>query len=150
MLDAYPDWVIPSHVINIVPTADRQKATVRVRIGFDELEPRILPDMGVKVSFLEDRPVEAAQAAAPRPAVRVPVGGRASRDGDTSFVWRVQRRRASSASRSAPAASATARSKCCRASTRATIVVAAPVEGLERRRRRSSKQIEAEWGRTVT
>ena len=55
VLDAYPDWIIPSHVINIVPTADRQKATVRVRIAFDELEPRILPDMGVKVSFLEDR-----------------------------------------------------------------------------------------------
>ena len=66
VLDAYPDFVIPSHVINIVPTADRQKATVRVRIGFDTLEPRILPDMGVKVSFLEDRPVEGAQAAAPR------------------------------------------------------------------------------------
>ncbi|HEX4973780.1 MAG TPA: efflux RND transporter periplasmic adaptor subunit, partial [Steroidobacteraceae bacterium] len=47
VLDAYPDWVIPSHVINIVPTADRQKATVRVRIAFDALEPRILPDMGV-------------------------------------------------------------------------------------------------------
>src|SRR5262245_42723881 len=73
VLDAYPDWVIPSHVINIVPTADRQKATVRVRIGFDTLEPRILPDMGVKVSFLEDRQVEGTQqAAAPRPAVRIP------------------------------------------------------------------------------
>ncbi len=46
LLDAYPDWTIPSHVINIVPTADRQKATVRVRIAFDVLEPRILPDMG--------------------------------------------------------------------------------------------------------
>ncbi len=61
VLDAYPDFVIPSHVINIVPTADRQKATVRVRIAFDTLEPRILPDMGVKVSFLEDREVEAAR-----------------------------------------------------------------------------------------
>src|SRR5687767_5598733 len=90
VLDAYPDWVIPSHVINIVPTADRQKATVRVRIAFDTLEPRILPDMGVKVSFLEDRPVESAQAAAaPRPAVRIPSAA-VIRDGDTSFVWRVQ------------------------------------------------------------
>ena len=53
-LDAYPDWKIPARVIAIVPTADRQKATVRVRIGFDELDPRILPDMGVKVAFLED------------------------------------------------------------------------------------------------
>jgi HlyD family secretion protein len=89
VLDAYPDWVIPSHVINIVPTADRQKATVRVRIGFDLLEPRILPDMGVKVSFLEDRPVESAQAAAPRPSVRIPAAA-VIRDGDTSYVWRVQ------------------------------------------------------------
>ncbi len=54
VLDAYPDWNIPSHVIKIVPAADRQKATVRVRVGFDQLDPRILPDMGVKVSFLED------------------------------------------------------------------------------------------------
>lgn len=89
VLDAYPDWVIPSHVINIVPTADRQKATVRVRIGFDTLEPRILPDMGVKVSFLEDRPVEGAQAAAPRPSVRIPSAA-VIRDGDNSYVWRVQ------------------------------------------------------------
>jgi RND family efflux transporter MFP subunit len=89
VLDAYPDWVIPSHVINIVPTADRQKATVRVRIGFDTLEPRILPDMGVKVSFLEDRQVESPQqAAAPRPAVRIPAAA-VMKDGDTSFVWRV-------------------------------------------------------------
>ncbi len=89
VLDAYPDWIIPSHVINIVPTADRQKATVRVRIGFDALEPRILPDMGVKVSFLEDRKVEGAQAAAPRPSVRIPSAA-VIRDGDNSYVWRVQ------------------------------------------------------------
>ncbi|HKQ16466.1 MAG TPA: efflux RND transporter periplasmic adaptor subunit [Steroidobacteraceae bacterium] len=90
VLDAYPDWVIPSHVINIVPTADRQKATVRVRIAFDTLEPRILPDMGVKVSFLEDRPADSAQAAAaPRPSVRIPSAA-VIRDGDTSYVWRVQ------------------------------------------------------------
>jgi RND family efflux transporter MFP subunit len=88
VLDAYPEWVIPSHVINIVPTADRQKATVRVRIGFDTLEPRILPDMGVKVSFLEDRPSEGTQSAAVRPAVRIPSAA-VIRDGDTCFVWRV-------------------------------------------------------------
>ena len=51
-LDAYPDWHIPAHVITMVPTADRQKATVLVRIGFEKLDPRILPDMGVKVAFL--------------------------------------------------------------------------------------------------
>jgi RND family efflux transporter MFP subunit len=53
-LDAYPDWTIPAYVIAIVPTANRDKATVRVRIGFREKDPRILPDMAVKVRFLED------------------------------------------------------------------------------------------------
>lgn len=52
-LDAYPDWKIPCHVIAIIPTADRQRATVEVRVGFDELDSRILPDMGVKVAFQE-------------------------------------------------------------------------------------------------
>ena len=58
-LEAYPDWKIPARVIAIVPTADRQKATVRVRVGFEQLDPRILPDMGIKVAFMEmkeDRP----------------------------------------------------------------------------------------------
>jgi len=52
-LDAWPDWKVPGHVIAIIPTADRQRATVEVRVGFDELDPRILPDMGVKVAFQE-------------------------------------------------------------------------------------------------
>jgi RND family efflux transporter MFP subunit len=89
LLDAYPDWTIPSHVINIVPTADRQKATVRVRIGFDQLDPRILPDMGVKVSFLEDSKTPADNAAPTRPAVRLPAAA-VIKEGDTSYVWRVQ------------------------------------------------------------
>jgi HlyD family secretion protein len=54
-LDAYPDWHIPSTVRTIIPTADRQKATVKVRISFDALDPKILPDMGVKVSFLSTK-----------------------------------------------------------------------------------------------
>jgi RND family efflux transporter MFP subunit len=70
VLDAYPEWRIPAHVITTVPSADRQKATVRVRIAFDQLDPKILPDMGVKVSFLrEDEP---GQTAAPAPRVTVP------------------------------------------------------------------------------
>ena len=70
VLDAYPDWRIPGHVITTVPTADRQKATVRVRIGFAELDPRILPDMGVKVSFL--REAESASALASSTNAPVP------------------------------------------------------------------------------
>jgi RND family efflux transporter MFP subunit len=54
ILDAYPDWKIPGKVRTVIPTADRQKATVKVRISFVELDPRILPDMGVKVTFLGD------------------------------------------------------------------------------------------------
>jgi RND family efflux transporter MFP subunit len=52
-LDAYPDWKIPCKVIAIIPTADRQKSTVKVRVGFDKLDPRILPEMSVKVAFRE-------------------------------------------------------------------------------------------------
>jgi len=74
-LDAYPDWAIPARVISIVPTADRQRATVRVRLAFEELDPRVLPDMGVKVGFLEERPAsseptQTAVARIPRSAVR--------------------------------------------------------------------------------
>ncbi len=68
VLDAYPDWKIPSHVRTIIPTADRQKATVKVRISFDKLDPRILPDMGVKVTFFGDEPATAQGA----PRVLVP------------------------------------------------------------------------------
>ena len=56
VLDAYPDWQIPSKVRTVIPTADRQKATVKVRISFLKLDPKILPDMGVKVTFLGDEP----------------------------------------------------------------------------------------------
>lgn len=52
-LDAYPQWKIPCRVNAIIPTADRQKATVKVRVGFDQLDPRILPEMAVKVAFRE-------------------------------------------------------------------------------------------------
>jgi HlyD family secretion protein len=53
VLDAYPDWHIPTTVRTVIPTADRQKATVKVRLTFDKLDPRILPDMGIKVAFQE-------------------------------------------------------------------------------------------------
>jgi RND family efflux transporter MFP subunit len=74
-LDAYPDWKIPCHVIAIIPTADRQRATVEVRVGFDQLDPRILPDMGVKVAFQESeadtqRSADASGLTLPKAAVR--------------------------------------------------------------------------------
>jgi len=93
VLDAYPGWAIPAEVINIVPTADRQKATVRVRIAFDALDPRILPDMGVKVRFLDE---PAAGARVTGVVARVSANAIA-RDGDQVVVWvvkgdRVERR----------------------------------------------------------
>jgi RND family efflux transporter MFP subunit len=90
-LDAYPDWRIPAKVIIPVPTADRQKATVLVRIAFDELDPRILPDMGVKVAFL--KPGETAPAnQAPRARLLIPrAAARAGQGGDVVFVIRDDR-----------------------------------------------------------
>lgn len=74
ILDAYPDWRIPCRVRTIIPTADRQKATVEVRIAFNKLDPRILPDMGVKVTFLGEEEKQAKKAPAgvlvPQNAVR--------------------------------------------------------------------------------
>jgi HlyD family secretion protein len=68
VLDAYPDWTIPASVIAIVPTANRDKATVKVRIGFSIKDPRILPDMGIKVTFLDpDGPGASAAAHPSRP-----------------------------------------------------------------------------------
>jgi HlyD family secretion protein len=72
ILDAYPNWEIPSHVRTVIPTADRQKATVKVRISFDKLDPRILPDMGIKVTFLSDEPVKKADAKATAVAALLP------------------------------------------------------------------------------
>jgi len=83
LLDAYADWQIPAQVITTIPSAGRQKATVLVRIGFLELDPRILPDMGVKVTFFRDdegapvsmRPVTLV----PKNAIRI--------DGEQSYVF---------------------------------------------------------------
>jgi RND family efflux transporter MFP subunit len=61
--DAYPEWAIPAHVVATIPTADRTKATVKVRIGIDQRDPRILPDMGVRVSFLDQAPKKRATRA---------------------------------------------------------------------------------------
>jgi RND family efflux transporter MFP subunit len=107
VLDAYPEWRIPAHVITTVPSADRQKATMMVRIGFDpstgsgssrggsrdeRLDPRILPDMGVKVSFLPERAPAAAVDVAPRTRLLVPKAAVRSADGRSIvFVLHEQR-----------------------------------------------------------
>jgi len=78
VLDAYPDWKIPAHVIAIIPSADRGKATVKVRIAIEQKDQRVLPEMGVRVSFLE----EAKKADAPPPkGVLVPATAIVQRDG---------------------------------------------------------------------
>lgn len=94
VLDAYPDWRIPAHVITTVPSADRQKATVRVRIGFEKLgDPRILPDMGVKVSFLNERAAEPDVSAPPRARLLVPKTAVRTQDG-VSILFIVKDERA--------------------------------------------------------
>jgi RND family efflux transporter MFP subunit len=85
VLDAYPDWSIPAHVITTVPTADRQKATVLVRIGFDALDPRMLPDMGVKVTFLKDRVPTTTTTAEP-PSLWVPAAA-VRREGAQPYLF---------------------------------------------------------------
>ena len=92
VLDAYPDWKIPSHVRTVIPTADRQKATVKVRISFDKLDPRILPDMGVKVSFYgEEEEKKAAKKKEEGPKPVALVAKSAVRSGsDGSYVLLVK------------------------------------------------------------
>ena len=77
-LNAYPDWKIPAEVIAIVPTADRGKATVKVRVALKQKDPRIVPEMGVRVSFLEQARTDAAEK--PQ-GVRVPANAVVERDG---------------------------------------------------------------------
>ena len=81
VLDAYQDWTIPARVIAIIPTADRGKATVKVRIGLEQKDPRVLPDMGARVSFMEDAPKDGAAPPAPPRGVLVPATAIVPRDG---------------------------------------------------------------------
>ncbi len=82
-LDAYPDWNIPASVRTVIPTADRQKATVKVRISFDALDPKILPDMGIKVAFLEE---EAGEAQTEGPGLTLKSSA-VVQDGDSAYVY---------------------------------------------------------------
>jgi RND family efflux transporter MFP subunit len=90
-LDAYPDWKIPCHVIAIIPTADRQRATVEVRVGFDALDSRILPDMGVKVAFRDSSDAGGGETTAA--GLRVPSKA-VVREGGRDYVFVVAAGRA--------------------------------------------------------
>ena len=83
-LDSYPDWRIPASVVAIIPTADRQKATVKVRVAFKQLDSRILPDMSVKVAFQSSE--ESSPSA---PAFMLPTSAVALNDG-RDIVWIVR------------------------------------------------------------
>jgi len=99
VLDAYPDWTIPARVRTVIPTADRQKATVKVRISFTDdthkhlIDPatqtRILPDMGVKVTFLEEEKLKPSKEAKSAPVAIVPQSS-IRQDNSSSFVFVVK------------------------------------------------------------
>jgi RND family efflux transporter MFP subunit len=80
VLDAYPDWTIPARVIAIIPTADRGKATVKVRVGFEQKDPRILPDMGARVSFMDEPSARPASVEPPK-GVLLPTTAIVQREG---------------------------------------------------------------------
>lgn len=88
-LNAYPDWQIPGELIAVIPTADRAKATVRVRVGFKEKDNRVVPDMGARVSFLNDAP--APSSAPPKtPGVIVPTEAIQSENGVNGVAFVVK------------------------------------------------------------
>jgi RND family efflux transporter MFP subunit len=90
VLDAYPDWKIPAHVVAVIPSADRGKATVKVRVALEQKDERVVPDMGVRVSFLAAKP---ATELKPVPGVLVPPDAVVDRDGGPA-VFVVQDNRA--------------------------------------------------------
>ncbi len=83
-LNAYPDWQIPGELIAVIPTADRAKATVKVRVGFKEKDSRVVPEMGARVSFLGEAPAAGAPAASP--GALVPAEA-VQANGDTGVVF---------------------------------------------------------------
>jgi RND family efflux transporter MFP subunit len=88
-LDAYPDTTFRGVVRQVVPTADRQRATVQVKVSIDDHDPRILPEMGAKVDFLEPTPKTTGSAAPVRTTIRLPAAAVKS-EGSTSVVWIVR------------------------------------------------------------
>jgi HlyD family secretion protein len=92
-LNAYPDWEIPARVITVIPTADRAKATVTVRVGFKVKDPRIVPEMGAHVAFLSPAPDKTASAS-PSRAVIVPADAVQTEDGGQAVVFVIAQGRA--------------------------------------------------------
>jgi RND family efflux transporter MFP subunit len=88
-LDAYPDTTFRGIVRQVVPTADRQRATVQVKVTIDDHDPRILPEMGAKVDFLEPAPKVTGSVAPVRAAIRVPAAA-VKNEAGTSVVWVVR------------------------------------------------------------
>ena len=85
-LNAYPDWEIPAEVIAVIPTADRSKATVKVRVGFKQKDARVLPDMGARVSFLAPPTPGESKNTTPTVAVVIP-NDAVQANGDTGTVF---------------------------------------------------------------
>ena len=126
VLNAYPEWRIPSHVIAIIPTADRSKATVKVRIGFDVKDARIVPDMGVRVSFEEK--AQPGAAAQPRPRGGLVPAGAVRKDGNEDVVFVVKDRRAGRRAVTAGAGSGDARVVLAGLSAGESVIVDAPAD----------------------
>ena len=85
-LNAYPDWQIPGEVITVIPTADRSKATVKVRVKILAKDPRILPEMGARVQFLSDAPAKDAAGTPAKPGMLVPADA-VKPDGQNGTVY---------------------------------------------------------------
>jgi HlyD family secretion protein len=87
VLDAYPDWKIPAHVLAVIPSADRGKATVKVRVVLEQKDERVVPDMGVRVTFLAAKSKGPKSTATPVAGMLLPPEALVQRDGaDTVFV----------------------------------------------------------------
>lgn len=82
VLDAYPDWKIPAHVVAVIPSADRGKATVKVRVALEQKDERVVPDMGVRVSFLAAKPKAEAKPVA---GVLLPPEAVTEREGQQTY-----------------------------------------------------------------
>ena len=88
-LDAYPDTSFRGAVRQVVPTADRQRATVQVKVAITDRDPRILPEMGARVDFMEPEPPAGVSEKASAPRIRIPADAVKQQNGQ-SIVWLVR------------------------------------------------------------